>query len=137
MASLGTAILELKSTLIDSGIDRNDPLFLRFAEIEIEASALLLAPPGATPDDIRVKLDEIARSSLEQRLSDVATDFLGWYLLPDETRGQNEAPIGPVHARKIRQQFHKRWIADSALHLQLRDEVADFLSKRAQAISAE
>ncbi len=119
---------ELKRILrVDGGVDPDDGLWLRLAEIDIAVDGLEATVARTSTADVRSSIMAIGCMQLTTRIASLAVDILGYYALPDEPVGINEPPVAGEALQAIRSKHLQRLAVDETRLMSLRDELAAFL----------
>lgn len=116
-----TALLAAAST-----IDADDPVYLRLHEIEIELAATEVSAQRLDP---RVAIEFVTHkvSSLDEMMTHLAKDVLGYYGLVADPEGANEPPVGGERMRLARSRLLAMRAADADAIMTLKETLAKFI----------
>ncbi|XOV88599.1 MAG: hypothetical protein ACFHX7_01675 [Pseudomonadota bacterium] len=127
-AQFDAALDELLLILRARGLpDLEDTLRLRLAELQIAREAM--AVTSQRNRQAGGAITAVVAAGLTTQIAWLAQDILGYYATPLEHPGSNEPPIGTSTDRRLRQLFQAALDQDEQQVMQMKDDLADFLSR--------
>lgn len=125
---LHKTLTELETLLELNAAPADDDLVRRWASLDIRITALEVTEARADLQ-FRNAVVKLTVEELNREIAQLVMDLLGWYALPDEPEGANEAPVGTDQARRLRSRYLAQLVTDETRRVALKDELAALLAR--------